>query len=241
MFVLLAPIGLVFLAVTLSAQQPTFKSGVDLVTVDAVVVGRDGHSADDLGPDDFILKINGRARRILSAQFVASSATADPALTLASSHFTSNEQINAGRLVILAVDQAHIRRVEGRAVLRAGAQFIATLDPIDRVAVTGLGQIGTLELTRDHRAAERRLERLGRHDVFLQFNVGLSESLQIADGSRTRLADAVLRECGQSLATYTSPARTAEENSGSRDACPQQLEQEARAVAQHARSQARTA
>jgi hypothetical protein len=136
MFVLLAPIGLVFLAVTLSAQQPTFKSGVDLVTVDAVVVGRDGHSADDLGPDDFILKINGRARRILSAQFVASSATADPALTLASSHFTSIEQINAGPLVILAVDQAHIRRVEGRAVLRAGAQFIATLDPIDRVAVT---------------------------------------------------------------------------------------------------------
>jgi hypothetical protein len=134
MFVLLAPIGLVFLAVTLSAQQPTFKSGVDLVTVDAVVVGRDGHSADDLGPDDFILKINGRARRILSAQFVASSETADPAL--ASSHFTSNEQINAGPLVILAVDQAHIRRVEGRAVLRAGAQFIATLDPIDRVAVT---------------------------------------------------------------------------------------------------------
>jgi hypothetical protein len=198
-------------------------------------------AADDLGPDDFILKIDGRGRRILSAQFVASSATADPAFTLASSHFTSNEQINAGRLVILAVDQAHIRRVEGRAALRAGAQFIATLDPIDRVGVTGLGQIGTLELTRDHRTAERRLERLvGITDpVFLQFNVGLSEALQIADGSRTRLADAVLRECGQSLATYTSPARTAEENSGSRDACPQQVEQEARAVAQHARSQAR--
>ncbi len=206
-----------------------------------MVVGRDGHPAEDLGPDDFVLKIDGRARRIVSAQFVASSATASPALTLASSHFTSNERINTGRLVILAVDQAHIRRVEGRAALRAGAQFIATLDPIDRVGVTGLGQIGTLELTRDHRAAERRLERLvGMTDpVFLQFNVGLSEALQIADGSRTWLADAVLRECGQTLAAYTSPARTAEENSGNRDACPQQLEQEARAVAEHARSQAR--
>jgi VWFA-related protein len=242
MFVLLGWISLVFLiATTLSAQQPTFKSGVDLVTVDAVVVGRDGNPADNLGPDDFTLKIDGRVRRVISAQFVGSNRTSDPARTLAASHFTSNEDINAGRLVIVAVDQAHIRRVEGRAALRAGADFIATLDAADRVGVTGLGQIGALEITRDHRAAERKLERLvGMTDpVFLHFNVGLSEALQIADGNRTRLADAVLRECGQSLANYTSPARIAEENGASRDACPQQLEQEARAVAQHARSLAK--
>jgi hypothetical protein len=74
--------------------------------------------------------------------------------------------------------------------------------------------------------------------VFLQFNLGLLEATEIADGSRTRLADAVLRECGRSLTEAVSAARAADD-AGGRDACPEQLEQEARALAQHARTQAR--
>ena len=43
-----------------------------------------------------------------------------------------------------------------------------------------------------------------------QLNLGVSEALEIAEGSRSRLADAVLRECGRSLTEYVSAARTAE-------------------------------
>ena len=57
--------------VPLLAQQPTFRSGVDLVTVDATVLGRDGVPIDNLGPDDFRLEVDGRARRVVSAQFVS--------------------------------------------------------------------------------------------------------------------------------------------------------------------------
>ena len=71
-----------------------------------------------------------------------------------------------------------------------------------------------------------------------QFNLGISEALEIADGGRARLADAVLRECGRSLTEYVSTARAADDAAG-RDSCPEQLEQESRGLAQHAHAQAR--
>ena len=81
---------------------------------------------------------------------------------------------------------------------------------------------------------KRRLGTLvGQTDpVFQQFNLGLSEALDIAEGSRARLADAVLRECGRALTEYVSLARAAEDAAGGRDACPEQVEQESRAIAQ---------
>jgi hypothetical protein len=48
-----------------------------------------------------------------------------------------------------------------------------------------------------------------------------------------------MRECGRALTEYLNPARAADETGGGRDACPEQVEQESRAIAQHARTQAR--
>jgi VWFA-related protein len=209
------------------------------VTVDVTVTGPDGHAVDGLEAGDFVLKVDGAPRRIVSAQYVAfrrpdsSSDLRDP------QHFTSN-QTDDGRLIVLAVDQAHIRQLEGRSALRAAAGFLDLLDPRDQVAVTSLNRTMGLVFTREHAALKARLERLtGQHDpIFLQFNIGLLEATEIADGSRTRLADAVLRECGRSLGEYVNPARAADDTAG-RDPCPEQLEQEARALSQHARTQAR--
>lgn len=217
------------------AQEVVFRARVDLVTVDATVIGPDGRPVSGLGPDHFVLKVDGRSRRIVSSQFVAPPRSAE----VRAAHFTSNEDTN-GRLLLIAVDEAHIRRLEGRTALGAAAAFIDALDPLDRVAVNGLSRIGTVEFTRDRAALKRRLESLvGQTDpVFLQFNLGLAEAVEVADGSRMRLADVVLRECGRALTDYTSLARAADD-SAARDSCPQQVEQEARAVAQHARTQAR--
>jgi VWFA-related protein len=220
--------------------QPTFRSGVDLVTVDATVLGPDGDPLVDLGPDDFRLEVDGRPRRVVSAQFVSQAAQGARPPVLPAAHFTSNEGTDAGRLVVVAVDEAHIRRLEGRQALRAAEAFIDRLDPSDRIGVIGLTRLGALDFTRDRFALKRRLGTLvGQTDpVFLQFNLGLSEALEIAEGSRSRLGDAVLRECGRSLTEYVSAARAAE-TSGGRDACPEQVEQESRGIAQHAHTQAR--
>jgi len=190
--------------------------------------------------EDFTVAVDGRPRPVVSAQFVAQPPATSRLSPLTASYFTSNEHTAAGRFIVLAVDEAHIRRLEGRPALRAAADFLDTLDPFDNIAVVGVSRIGIVEFTRDRTVLKRRLESLVGHTdpVFLQFNIGLLEAVEVADGSRTRLADVVMRECGRSLAEYTSAARAIDDAAG-RDACPEQVEQEARAVAQHARTQAR--
>jgi VWFA-related protein len=239
---------------TVAAQQPTFRSGVDLVTVDAAVHDADGRPVASLGADDFRLEVDGRPRTIASAQFVSqitgpdgpiqpgsapSVASAFAPGASADKHFSSNEGIDVGRVIVVAVDEMHIRRLEGKRALVAATRFIESLPPTDRVGVVGLSSADTLLLTRDRAALRRTLERLtGIGDPQMQeLNLGISEALDIAEGSRARLADAVLRECGRALTEYVSTARAADD-AGGRDACPEQVEQESRAMAQFANMQA---
>lgn len=221
-----------------AAQDVVFRTGVDLVTVDATVIGGDGRPLTGLGPADFVVKVDGQVRPVASVEFINAEA-APPRAPVAARHFTSNEDLNAGRLVVVAIDQTHIRRLEGRSAMAAAARFIDALDPIDRVAVASLSRLAGLEFTRDRPALKRRLDALvGQGDqVFLQYNIGLSEAVEIADGGRVRLNEVVLRECG-SRTEFTNLARAVDDAVPTRDACPEQVEQEARALSQQARTQA---
>ena len=63
------------------AQEPqpprtTFKSNVDLVPVDVNVVDRDGRPVADLRVEDFTLAVDGKPRRIVSAQFITATSGA---------------------------------------------------------------------------------------------------------------------------------------------------------------------
>lgn len=222
-----------------AADQAIFRSRVDLVTVDATVIGHDGQPLHDLLADDFSVLVDGRRRPIVSVQFIQPLEADTGIEPLRAGHFSSSED-DQGRLLVIAVDEAHIRRLEGRPALRAAATFLDTLPPSDRVAVNGLSRLGVIEFSRDRATLKRRLDTLlGQTDpVFLQFTLGLVEAVEIADGSRARLADVVQRECGRALTEYLNQARATDDTAG-RDACPEQVEQEARAVAQHARTQAR--
>ncbi|MGH9347372.1 MAG: VWA domain-containing protein [Vicinamibacterales bacterium] len=233
-----------------AAQQPTappdtpiFRSGVDLVTIDATVVDNEGRPIEGLRASDFELRVDGRPRVVTSAEFVAVASgergvTAEPR----PAHYSTNEHAPSGRLILFAVDQEHIRPAEGMAALRAAGRFIDGLHAGDRVAVTGIPRLGAmLDFTTNHRAARVELERLVGQamPVPVFFNIGLSEALEISEGSRQHLDVAVRRECGTTLSQTESPARTADAGL-ERDPCPVQVEQEARALSQYARNQART-
>lgn len=238
------PAGCCALAVTMAAatphaqQPPRFKSGVDLVTVDVAVLNATGEPIPGLTADDFELTVDGSKRRIAWAEFVPHRSAA-PA-SVATDHFSSNEGLNPGRLVLVAVDQAHIRRVEGLAALRAAGSFIDTLDREDRVAVTSLRQLGTVEFTREHAVAKRHLGGLTGSSTPPQvfYNLGLSESLAIAEGARLTLDQVVRRECGAPIGRITDARRLAERE-GVVDSCPAQVELEARTIAQQVRNDAR--
>jgi VWFA-related protein len=234
--------GLAAAAFAQTAQQPVFRSGVDLVTVDVSVVGPTGDPVENLTAEQFQLRVDGVPRRIVRALYVPfKPETAGAANARVPEFFTSNEHVDTGRLILIAVDQQHIRRVEGLAALRAATHFIDELDAADRVAAAPLSYTGPIEFTNRHAAVKSYLQTLTGSATVLRgnFNIGLVESLYISDGQRTWLDRVVLRECGQPLSRFENLARIAEVE-GFRDPCPVQIEQESRAVAQEARTNART-
>ena len=237
----LAVIGVLLLAGAPLAgqQQPVFRTGVDLVTVDVTVLGKSGTPIEGLGADEFDVRVDNASRRVIWAEFVRQELTR-PAAADPRDRFDTNEGQNPGRLILVAVDQTHVRRIEGRAALRAAASFIDALDPADRVAAAPVTHGGAIQFTGDHASVKRYLQTLTGEaaPVPAHFNVGLVEALAIADGSRARLDQVVLRECGQLLGRYENPRRLAE-GEGVRDPCPVQIEQESRAMAQMARTDAR--
>ena len=51
-------------------EPPVFPAAIDLVAIDVTVVDEKGHPIPELQPQDFEVLVDGRARRILSAQFL---------------------------------------------------------------------------------------------------------------------------------------------------------------------------
>jgi VWFA-related protein len=118
------------------AQGPTFRTGVDLVTVDVAVVDNRGRPVEDLRAPEFSVKIDGEVRRVVSAELVkvdveaARKQVADKTETF----YTSNLTPPNARQIVIAVDQINIRPGSLRPVMQAAAKFLDRLSPLDQVA-----------------------------------------------------------------------------------------------------------
>jgi hypothetical protein len=98
--------------------KPTFKSAVDLVPVDVNVIDRSGRPVPDLAAGDFTLTVDGKPRRIVSAQFISVDRAVDSAPPSKPMECNSNSGAQGGRLVMIAVDSnmasaVHARRCHG--------------------------------------------------------------------------------------------------------------------------------
>ena len=169
-------------------QQPDFRSGVDLVEVDAWVVDGEGVPVPDLAASDFAVTVDGEPRPVVEAQFIPlgpprreppAAATAAPTDLF----FSTNADQPPGRLIVLAVDEESLLFGEGRHVMRAAAGFVDTLDPADRVALLAVPQPGAyIDFTADHDRVRRAVAGLaGRgHPPQATLDIGLFEAYQIA-------------------------------------------------------------
>ena len=98
------------LALALLAQQPQtptprFKSSLDLVRVDVNVIDGKGQPIRDLTAAEFDLRVDGRRRPIVSAQFVPIGGAPDRLRDIAPpSDYSSNVDAAGGRLIMLVVD-----------------------------------------------------------------------------------------------------------------------------------------
>jgi VWFA-related protein len=115
------------------AQQPTFRSGVDLIAVEAQVVDSNGHPIPALSPESFDVSINGRRRNVISAEFRRSAdATGGSGASLSPE---DSRTPPIGRTVIIAVDTSSFDAGAARAPLEAARAFVARLAPEDRVGL----------------------------------------------------------------------------------------------------------
>lgn len=207
-------------------QVPVFRSGIDLVTVDVGIFDGEGNPIRSLGPDDFVLEVDGEPRKLVSVEYVSYAIPETREKRQATpAHYSTNEDTPAGRLILLVVDQGNIRLGEGRAVMATARRFLQRLSPSDRIGLAVIPELGPrIGFTSNHQIIEDTLSRIvGRADVFdTRFNIGLSEALAVERDDSLAFKDLANRECA---------------NQGPE--CTGFLEIEARAMAVHYLTQTR--
>lgn len=87
---------------------PTFPSGVELVTVDAVVLDHDGRPVPGLTRDDFVVKEGGRPLGIVSFEAFDVAAVPEEPEPVASAIVASNQPRGAGRAFAIVLDDLRI-------------------------------------------------------------------------------------------------------------------------------------
>jgi VWFA-related protein len=173
---------------TVSAQQPpTFRSSIDLVAVDVQVVDKTGRPINSLKPSDFEVEINGKRRRVVSADFVES-ASVDSASGGAGIEKWRPEPTDAGpgepgagRTFVLAFDTDSFTVNESRDVVAAARTFIHELRPSDAVGLYTFPVGPRHEPTLEHVAVSKLVDTIvGRSQSMIgEYNLSPSEIVDI--------------------------------------------------------------
>lgn len=177
--------------------RPTFSSSVDIVSVDVNVLDRNGRPVHDLAAADFTLLVDGRPRKIASAQFISVTAPETPAEP-APAQYTTNTTAANGRLIVIVVDRGSIVPLRSKDVFAAAARFVDRLAPNDRVALFSIPSGPAVDFTTDHDAVVSALMRTdGQANPGPgSKNIGIAEAIGFERGNRIVMENAFERECG---------------------------------------------
>jgi VWFA-related protein len=234
-----AALFLLAIASTARAQvpQPSYSSSVDIVSVDVNVVDQKGLPVPDLGREDFTLVVDGRVRKITSAQFIAVEPTKPTSGAAPAPSFNTNTA-PAGRMIVLVVDRGSITPVRSRDVFAAAAKFVHGLDPADHVALYTIPTGPEIEFTTDHAAIEEALGHIDGQGDFQRgtLGIGVSESLAFEKNNTIQMEHTIERVCG--VRTEISGAGM---SSGQSEVmmCTKMVKEEATIVASYAHERAR--
>jgi VWFA-related protein len=191
------------MASSAAAQQtpPRFAASTEATTVDVTVVNDRGQPVLGLQPDDFVVQVDKRPRRVVTAEWVPMIA-GDTAPNPPPEGYSTNETGSIGRLVVIVVDQPNLGFGSTALIQRAVEGFIDRLQPADRIAAVGIGPgIDSTAFTADRALVKRAISRMTGQKAKLiddQFNITVSEALDVVDPGRQyagTLYRVVNREC----------------------------------------------
>ena len=221
-------------------KPPIFRTGVDLLTVDATVVDREGRQVIDLKPTEFQVEVDGESRPVVTAEYVKLTddtpvpvgvkRAAAPVVSPDEAFFSTNARpVAQGRAILILVDQGNIRVGQGRHMMRSAASFVNSLEPADRLAMVAIPHGAHVDFTTSHeKVREALLGTVGLATPFKgRFHISLSEAIATVEHSDASLRNQLMaRECGSVLLSAAEAQR-----------CEIEVEQEAGEVVNHQRLQ----
>jgi VWFA-related protein len=141
------------------AERPTFRSGRELLLIEASVRDKAGSPVTDLQPSDFTVRVDGRERQVVTSRLfgVIPSGAAASAPPVAGS--VANVDQPAGRAVVIAIDRDSIRPGGEKPLLDAAARLVEGLGPSDAAAAASLPG-ATTDFTRDHAVVAAAVRRM---------------------------------------------------------------------------------
>jgi VWFA-related protein len=163
------------------SAQPTFRSGVELVTIDVVATDRGGKPVHALKAEDFELFEDGKSQPIRTFQFIdASQAPSEVSLPPG---IVAND-VDPGGIFALVLDEIGVYVNEVQDVRRAAERFIkGAVLPHDHVAVVRSGTDSGFTLTSDRALALEAIQSaIGRRDRGIRLErAGASDALGAGD------------------------------------------------------------
>jgi VWFA-related protein len=180
-------------------QLPRFQTSVEVTSVDVTVVDGNGRPVTDLQPSDFTVRIQGIARRVVSAEWVSLVTPERPDAPIPPPGYSTNEAATGGRLIVFLVDQPNIRFGGAVGIRAALAGFLDRLQPSDRVAAVGVGPGSTsTPFTADRERVKQVIARMvgqGSMRSFGLHQISLSEAIAVQRGDFSMLDSLISREC----------------------------------------------
>ena len=156
----------------------------------------------NLSASDFVVRVDGKERRVINAQWVALAQDLKaPRVAAVPEGFSTNENRAGGRLIVIAVDRPNLRAEATRTMMKPINAFLDKLSPLDRVAAVGFG-VGSpaTQFTADRERIKQALSRMvgeKRADFLHSFHsISTSEALAIARGDLAVAQIVKDRECG---------------------------------------------
>jgi VWFA-related protein len=189
-----------------SAQQATFRAGVEMVVIDVNVVQTPSWvPIGDLKPEDFTVTVDRQPRNIVSATYVSHGTARLGQLSadaMGGADPSGTGPVNdIGRHVLIAVDEESLETGDVVMARNAIRQMVDRLAPAERIGVVAVPHLpSTMTFTTDRPDVYKAIGKVGLSAVpgppIGEHNVGLWEALEMERNVNAVAEEVIRRECG---------------------------------------------
>ena len=187
-------------------QVPTFRSGVEVVSVDVGVVDKSGVPLRGLAPADFLVTVGGRPRHVVTAEFIERP-LAESLPAYGQGLVSTNEGAGVGRQFAFVVDQSMLDPGSARFVSHAASPFFSRLTYVDRSALVLMPTGPSVGFTWAHDRVRSGLQLVvgtGRPMTGWEYG-GLTDARDIVNRNPFALRNISDRVCGVGSSAAASP------------------------------------